>query len=494
MIKLNYERIRDKIYSCWVGKNIGGTMGGPYEGTKDFVDVQGFITPKGEPLPNDDLDLQLIWLRALEEYGAYNLNEKVLGEYWISFIAPYWNEYGTAKCNLQSGLLPPISGEYRNEQWKRSNGAWIRSEIWACLTPGFTGITTKYACMDACIDHGMDEGTYAEIFTSTMECLAFFETDGRKTIDRALESIPGDCRTAKSVKLVIAEYEKGTEPRAVRDMLISQNEDMGRFQAPSNVAFVILGLLYGEFDFKKSMLTAISCGDDTDCTGATVGAFLGILYGSAGIPDDWKEYIGTSIRTVALSADCYDLPPTCDALTDRIMYLMPVVFKANGVNMRFTDGDDELRNEKLEVVKEGISYKLFERSLEGSERFLSRKPYSVLLFDTVYADAILEFEHEPVIAPNGNIKIKVKLRNKLMDPRHMHMHIYLPDGWSAEYSKDVFMRYYNADFDVVKEEYDIWEATITAGERVESVNKIVIEADPACRAMCGTATVKILGV
>ena len=54
--------LRDKIYGAWVGKNIGGTIGAPYEGTRDILDVQGFSSRKGEPLPNDDLDLQLAWL------------------------------------------------------------------------------------------------------------------------------------------------------------------------------------------------------------------------------------------------------------------------------------------------------------------------------------------------------------------------------------------------------------------------------------------------
>ena len=45
MIKINKAVLRDKIYACWIGKNIGGTMGGPFEGTEDILDIQGFTTP-----------------------------------------------------------------------------------------------------------------------------------------------------------------------------------------------------------------------------------------------------------------------------------------------------------------------------------------------------------------------------------------------------------------------------------------------------------------
>ena len=86
--------LKDKVYACWIGKNIGGTLGGPYEGKRQVNDVKGFVTEAGEPLPNDDLDLQLVWLRAMRHLGPQGLNERSLGEYWMEYISPYWNEYG----------------------------------------------------------------------------------------------------------------------------------------------------------------------------------------------------------------------------------------------------------------------------------------------------------------------------------------------------------------------------------------------------------------
>ena len=44
MIRLNPEKLRDQIYACWMGKNMGGTMGTPYEGKRELLDIQGFIT------------------------------------------------------------------------------------------------------------------------------------------------------------------------------------------------------------------------------------------------------------------------------------------------------------------------------------------------------------------------------------------------------------------------------------------------------------------
>ena len=65
-MKLNYTTYKDKVYACWIGKNIGGTVGGPFEGKTEMQDISGFTTAMGEPLPNDDLDLQIAWLSTLE--------------------------------------------------------------------------------------------------------------------------------------------------------------------------------------------------------------------------------------------------------------------------------------------------------------------------------------------------------------------------------------------------------------------------------------------
>lgn len=67
------------------------------------------------------------------------------------------------------------------------------------------------------------------------------------------------------------------------------------------------------------MILAINCRDDTDCTGATVGALLGIMKGTSGIPDDWRQYIGDSILTVAIIRGTGFFPATCAQLTQSVM-------------------------------------------------------------------------------------------------------------------------------------------------------------------------------
>jgi ADP-ribosylglycohydrolase len=480
-VELNKEVIRDKILACWTGKNIGGTMGTPYEGKREILDVKGFATEKGTVLPNDDLDLQLVWLEAIEKYGPYNITPAVLTEYWIRSIPPFWNEYGTGKANIRTGILPPLSGELNNERWKNSNGAWIRSEIWACLAPGYPNIACKYAFMDACVDHGYSEGTYAEIFTAAIESYAFFESDIRKLLELAAAKIPPTSRINSSIKIVVDAYDRGDDWKTARNLVVEANRDLGWFQAPANIAFVVLGLLYGEGDFKQSMIYAINCGDDTDCTGATIGAIMGIINGTKGIPTDWSEHIGDNIVTVAVAngVSTTNVPGSCTELTDRVINMMPVVFKANGLEFEFTDGESQ--------------YECGQDAVREPKTYFDHKQYSYIGYDGMNEKCFIELDCAPNVRQNSDIQLKVRFENKIPEPRQLHINVYTPDGWSADYQKRAFLSHRKWGIEDIGDHYAEIDVTIHVGENVNSVNRCVLEVTMDGRAYTEFAPIVLLG-
>lgn len=483
MIKINRAMLTDKIHGCWLGKNIGGTMGTPYEARREIQDIEGFVTKPGEVLPNDDLDLQLIWLHAAENEGLHKLSANILAEYWVSYIPAHWNEYGVGKCNLKAGFLPPVSGEFENEDWKNSNGAWIRSEVWATMAPGFPNLAAKYAFMDACIDHGLAEGTYAEVFTATLESCAFFESDIRKLIETALSKIPAECEVAKKVRFVIECYDKGINYREVRELLIKDfTKDIDWFQAPCNVAFVVIGLLYGEGDFKKSVIYAINCGDDTDCTGATAGAIMGIILGKSGIPQDWSAYLGDRLVTVAIDRTSlpHILPATCTALTERILDMIPFMFKANGIKMEYTDDETDISDKAAHEVLNGIEKRLFDRM-----------PYSYDAPENPAFEAVVEFMDKPQILSGESIDVRVRFFNKLYDQRHLHLKLHMPEGWTASpYKRDLHMLQSCNQESLYGNE---WLVTITAGENMSAMNRLILEVTSPGRPTCVMIPIIIAG-
>ena len=486
-IGLNFDSYRDKVYACWIGKNIGGTMGGPFEGKREILDVKGYTTAANVVLPNDDLDLQLIWLHAVEKLGAKAINTAVLGEMWLSLIVPHWNEYGIGKVNLSKGLISPLSGEYQND-WKHSNGAWIRTEVWACMAPGCPDVAAKYAMEDAKVDHGSGEGTFAAAFVAAMQSAAFVIKDLRKCINIGLAKIPAECRMADSIRTVLACYDEGKTAVETRNIILERNMDIGNgwFEAPSNVSYAMIGLLWGEGDFKKTMITAINCGDDTDCTAATVGATMGILGGGAVIPEDWKAHIGDDIVTISVARGGAGngVPKTCTELSERVIKQAPAMLLANGGKAELVEGEDRIPEDVYEEFLDNKAYKAVLDTV---------KPNSVT-FESTFITAIVSYDGDPEIAPMGEKKVHITFKNNYsaFDNRlyNLELRWWLPEGFSIEGGRRGLTLTHKNSHQTASCELDV---TIKAGERVEATNRCVLEVVGTGRSIPMYIPVVLLG-
>ena len=416
-MNLNRQEYLNKVRGCWLGKNIGGTFGAPFEGKPEMNDAVTYtnIVP-GQPLPNDDLDLQLVWLFMVEEEGVDRITPRLCGEYWMRSISGPWNEYGVCRANIANGFYPPLSGTAGNEQWHWSNGAWIRSEIWACLTPGAPDAAIRLAYCDASCDHD-GEGIYAELYTAALESAAFVVKDVRELIRIGLSKIPADSRVARAVKCACDAYDRGLDLKAAHDAILADSRDLGMFQAPGNLGFVTVGLLYGEGDFSKSLRCAVNCGDDTDCTGATVGAILGIMYGADGIPKEWIDPIGQSIQTIAINAVNVYVPRTIGELTDRVAN--------NALNasrqwrrslLPLTDAPTDLTGLVLDDPAE--AEKVWDRSSNE------------LVFDLPWGEFAVDYDGGPDFTPGVPKKITLLCRPFRIIAGSLRFAFDLPEGWS----------------------------------------------------------------
>ena len=77
------------------------------------------------------------------------------------------------------------------------------------------------------------------------------------------------------------------------------------WDVPSNLFIVVYSLLRCAGNFDDSILTAVSFGEDTDCTAGTIAALYGLMHGVDCIDKKWIEPIGRGIKTISLDP----LPP-----------------------------------------------------------------------------------------------------------------------------------------------------------------------------------------
>ena len=283
----------DKVHACWLGKNIGGTLGAPYECRREKLDLTYYDPVPTVAAPNDDLDLQLVWLEALETYGC-DPTVSQLGQTWAAYASAYpWNEYGFFMRNWSRGLRPPMAGCFEN-YFVDEEGSPIRSEIWAVLHAGDPQAAARMAWKDSVLDHAGGEGQWGEMFLAALEAAAFVEQDPYTLIDIGLAMIPIASHLGRAVREAVWCHRNDLTWDEARQRVTDRFAGLQPCNAVPNTAFVILGWLYGA-DFGDRLLKAVNCGWDTDCTGATLGSLLGILHGTAGIPARWTAPIGEII-------------------------------------------------------------------------------------------------------------------------------------------------------------------------------------------------------
>jgi hypothetical protein len=198
---LDYNTYLDKVLGGWTGKSAGGILGAPIEGYKRFNNIELSEKLFETNYPNDDLDLQVLWLDMVKKIGP-SIRSTDFGDYWKNHVNFPWNEYGIATRNLKLGVYPPQSGVHNNWYWKESMGCPIRSEIWGMLCPGMPEEAAFYARMDASLDHD-DFSVHAEMFLAACEAEAFYLSDPREIIEKVLTLFDPDCTLHRLVVSVL---------------------------------------------------------------------------------------------------------------------------------------------------------------------------------------------------------------------------------------------------------------------------------------------------
>lgn len=429
------EEYISKVQGCWLGKNIGGTLGMPMEWERKKNSVTYYTHDiTGEPLPNDDLDIQILWLIALEDNGI-RIDSKILGAYFNEFMIFTHGEYGTAKANLRAGLMPPISGSFNNS-FKDSCGSYIRADLWACIFSGNPEMAAKYAFEDAIVDHGNGEGVYGEVFFAAMESTAFVIKDIRSLIKIGLSYIPNDCDLYKCIEDAIRTYDEGMSMDETREYIMQNyighlewhaisdedrekgyNEGKMGWDVPSNIMIIIYGLLFGENDYEKSMCLAVNYGEDTDCTAGTIAALFGIIGGKDIFAPKWTEPIGNRIVTISIDPFRMSgrIPATLEEMTERVVRIH----------------DNSIKElELLDICSEWTCNHSVEEFLAKDYFMNIYDEMNVVRFFFGNLNVRLSYEGAPVIIANENKTIKFILSNtsRAVTSDRLSVYLYSREG------------------------------------------------------------------
>lgn len=292
-MRISYHDYEQRILGGWIGKSIGGAVGARFEGNKNWIEVPPDQFMPDELPPNDDLDLQVLWLGVLERKGPA-LTGRDLASAWLDGCWYPFGEYGIFRKNWRLGIAPPMSGRFDNKFWETGMGCPIRSEIWGYVFAGAPDLAASYARIDGSLDH-TDQSIGAEQMLSAMASMAFWMHDVAQLIESFLHYLPTGSEIELLVRTALECWQEKIPLSQARQRLMLRAGHPEACDARINVPFAVLALLYGQGDMEKTIQAGLNCGYDTDCTLATACALLGQIQGPQGIPSYLRKAVGDTL-------------------------------------------------------------------------------------------------------------------------------------------------------------------------------------------------------
>ena len=431
---ITHDEYLDKVYGCWLGKCVAGTIGAPYEGMKQLLNIDFKKEMIDVMLPNDDLDLQVLWLKVLEEKGIYTSGDD-LAEAFDKYNVYWPGEYAWFKKNYNRGIRPPYTAKYENLFYNEGMGCPIRAEIWGLICPGNPALAAKLCVMDGTLDHE-GNSVFFEQFWAAMIAITFYESDIEKIIKEGMKYIPNDSRAYKLIEATCKFCKMYDDFRLVRSRLIC---DFGHSDCTNsfvNIGLTLMCLLKCENDPIKAAIMACNCGFDTDCTAGNSGALIGAIVGAKVLIDKYSFADSGYVLTL-------DYKRRSDKLWD-------LAVDTCKVGRHFMD----CHQDGINFVEGGVAAKI------------DYKPNLV---------EILDFYNEtPYIQPNQKVRVDFKVINKDNKSKLFEVKLKSPEGFFAEYptrieiganaEKDFFVDVTMGDVEIIHEK-NIFEISLIGTEK-----------------------------
>jgi ADP-ribosylglycohydrolase len=300
------EDLDDKIRGSWIGQMAGVAWGAPTE----FQYTDGIIdeseVPEWQPdrinngYVQDDVYVEIPFIDVMTNDGV-NASWVLFGEAFkvTHFLLAHANL--VARVNLRNGIAAPDSGHYDHNKHCDDIDWQIEADFVGTLCPGLVNQAIELSWRAG---HVMNygDGVLGGVFMAAMHAAAFFAEDIMDIVEAGRKALPEGSQYRMVVEEVIARHALGDSWEETWQYLQSTWGAVDRcpgwehdfnpgynIAAKLNGAYVLLGLLYGEGDFEKSMEIAMRCGQDSDCNPSSVGGILGNWMGFSNIPEKFKS-------------------------------------------------------------------------------------------------------------------------------------------------------------------------------------------------------------
>ncbi len=299
---LNRSVLEDKVRGGWVGQMIGVAYGAPTEFSSNGKIIEAEIpwNPKNitETLNQDDLYVEMTFAHVMDTVGLDATTEQY-GDMFRDTEYKLWHANAGARRLLNRGIKAPMSGHPKYNMHANDIDFQIEADFIGLMTPGLPQEANKYANrVGRVMNYG--DGLYGGMFVDGMYAAAYFENNPRKVVETGLKSIPAASRYAQVIEDVLKWHADSPADWRSTWSLIESKWNAHDFcpdgahldfniDASLNGAYIVLGLLYGNGDFGKTIEISTRAGQDSDCNPSSAAGILGVILGYQEIPDYWKS-------------------------------------------------------------------------------------------------------------------------------------------------------------------------------------------------------------
>lgn len=301
--------LNDKIKGGWAGQILGCTYGGPTE----FRYV-GTIMQDSIPIPwsdkevekwynnapglYDDIYVDLTFVNVFEKNGI----DAPIDSFSSAFANagyPLCHANQMARYNLMQGIKAPACGHWKNNPHADCIDFQIEADFAGIMSPGMPN-TASEICDKVGHIMSYGDGWYGGVYVAAMYSLAFISDDINFVVSEALKTIPQKSNFHQCMLDVINWHKEFPNDwkRTWLEIEKKWSEDYAcpdgvhvpfNIESKINAAYIILGLLYGEGDFFKTMDISTRAGQDSDCNPASAAGILGTLLGYSKIPAVYSQ-------------------------------------------------------------------------------------------------------------------------------------------------------------------------------------------------------------
>jgi hypothetical protein len=248
----------------------------------------------------DDLYVEMTFAEVMDRVGLQATTAQY-GEMFRDSKYELWHANAAARRSLARGISAPLSGDPRHNIHANDIDFQIEADFIGLMCPGLPRCSNLHADR---VGHVMNygDGVYGGMFVGAMYSAAFFESDPRRVVEQALRSLPAESGYARVIRDTLAWHAQypadwrkawqALEDRWDRDDVCPEGAERPfNIDASLNGAYVVLGLLYGERDFARTLEIATRGGQDSDCNASSAAGILGVILGYRGIPERFTSGI-----------------------------------------------------------------------------------------------------------------------------------------------------------------------------------------------------------